>query len=953
MSNSNPFMKLLFTLVSALLFSTVLLAQAPGQINYQGVARNSFGIVLPDQSISVRLNIHDGNAAGPTVYTETRTVKTNTFGMFTIGIGGAGATSSSGTLAAVNWANGGDKYLEVEMDQKGGSSFVKLGSAQLLSVPYSFYAASASPVGEAGGSLSGNYPNPGIAANAVGATQIKDSSISGTKLASGVLPTTLPPSGNAGGDLSGTYPNPTINLNAVTNGKIANGAVGTTKLADSSVTASKLASGTIPSTLPPSGNAGGDLSGTYPNPVVNTNAITNTKIADGAVSLTKLAAGVLPTTLPPSGNASGDLSGTYPAPTIATDAITTTKIADGSVTAAKLAAGAIPSTLPPSGNAGGDLSGTYPNPVLNADAVTTTKIADGAVSLTKLAAGVLPTTLPPSGNAGGDLSGTYPNPVINADAVTTTKIADGSVTGAKLAAGAIPATLPPSGNAGGDLSGTYPNPVLNADAVTTAKIADGAVSLTKLAAGVLPTSLPPNGAAGGDLSGTYPNPAVIKLQGNTISNTAPTLGQVLKYNGTAWAPGADDSGAFTLPYSFTGSNATNLFSVTNSGSATALEGVNSSATPKVIGILGKISATAAGDSSTGVRGMNSSTSLKSMGIWGSHNGGGKGVYGTSKSGEGVNGQANSGIGVYASSNSGTGLFATSTDGTAAQFDISNTANSSDALFVTNQGYGNGLTSVSTFGNGIFGVTNDADHAALVGINNSGGEAILGYTISDLGSGVTGRNDGKYAGVKGINLADNGVGILAVANSGGTANGNALVAELEGNQVGNTAVFIADGTNVARIDETGKGFFNGGTQVGGADVAEYFDIEGNINQYQPGDVLVISQQTDRTVEKSSAPYSNLISGVYATKPGLSLTEKNAEKNSLQNMVPMGVIGVLPTKVCMEGGRIKRGDFIVTSSLTGVAMKGDPEKVKVGQVLGKALQDFNSNGVGIINVLVSVK
>jgi co-chaperonin GroES (HSP10) len=99
--------------------------------------------------------------------------------------------------------------------------------------------------------------------------------------------------------------------------------------------------------------------------------------------------------------------------------------------------------------------------------------------------------------------------------------------------------------------------------------------------------------------------------------------------------------------------------------------------------------------------------------------------------------------------------------------------------------------------------------------------------------------------------------------------------------------------------------------------------------------------------------NLISGVYATKPGLSLTEKNAEKNSLQNMVPMGVIGVLPTKVCMEGGRIKRGDFIVTSSLTGVAMKGDPEKVKVGQVLGKALQDFNSNGVGIINVLVSVK
>jgi hypothetical protein len=36
-----------------------------------------------------------------------------------------------------------------------------------------------------------------------------------------------------------------------------------------------------------------------------------------------------------------------------------------------------------------------------------------------------------------------------------------------------------------------------------------------------------------------------------------------------------------------------------------------------------------------------------------------------------------------------------------------------------------------------------------------------------------------------------------------------------------------------------------------------------------------------------------------------------------------------------------------------MKADPDKVKVGQVLGKALQDFSGNGIGKINVLVSVK
>ena len=85
----------------------------------------------------------------------------------------------------------------------------------------------------------------------------------------------------------------------------------------------------------------------------------------------------------------------------------------------------------------------------------------------------------------------------------------------------------------------------------------------------------------------------------------------------------------------------------------------------------------------------------------------------------------------------------------------------------------------------------------------------------------------------------------------------------------------------------------------------------------------------------------------------LTEENAEQDQLDQMVPMGVIGVILTKVCMEGGAIRRGDLIVTSSLPGVAMKADPDKVKVGQVIGKALQDFNGTGTGKINVLVSVK
>ena len=45
--------------------------------------------------------------------------------------------------------------------------------------------------------------------------------------------------------------------------------------------------------------------------------------------------------------------------------------------------------------------------------------------------------------------------------------------------------------------------------------------------------------AGGDLGGTYPSPMVTGLRGRSISSVLPFSGQVLKYNGSAWAPAKD------------------------------------------------------------------------------------------------------------------------------------------------------------------------------------------------------------------------------------------------------------------------------------------------------------------------------------------------------------------------------------------------------------------------------
>jgi hypothetical protein len=94
------------------------------------------------------------------------------------------------------------------------------------------------------------------------------------------------------------------------------------------------------------------------------------------------------------------------------------------------------------------------------------------------------------------------------------------------------------------------------------------------------------------------------------------------------------------------------------------------------------------------------------------------------------------------------------------------------------------------------------------------------------------------------------------------------------------------------------------------------------------------------------------GVYASKPGILLTERGID-DPMSDVVPLGVIGVIPTKVTSENGAIRRGDLLVSSATPGHAMAADPERLHFGMVLGKALENFSGPGSGTIRVLVNVK
>lgn len=444
-----------------------------------------------------------------------------------------------------------------------------------------------------------------------------------------------------------------------------------------------------------------------------------------------------------------------------------------------------------------------------------------------------------------------------------------------------------------------------------------------------------------------------------ISAIGASAGQVLSFDGSNinWTTPQGGGGGLILPYSQTVNNVATLFSITQTGAGGTTQFAinNASNNNPVIDVSDNGRGDALRVLHTGVQGGATAPTGGRAAYFATTNGlNGASTVEISQGGRGhglssaiVNG-ANSRAAIIGRTNG---------SGWGGHFSINNSASTNDALYCTTNGIGSAFHAyVGQSGSGRLRARaayveiddTSSTQEALLATNSGSGAAIRG-TASGNGIGVHGQATGwGYAGYFSIGTASNSSSALAAYTAG---TGNGLLVNHDGSS-GNIAVFQSSGSNKARIDRTGKGFFNGGTQSSGADVAEAFEVTGDRAMYEPGDILVIATTADRTVERSAEPYSPLVAGVYATKPGVLLTERGVDE-SLDDMVPMGVVGVIPTKVSTENGSIHRGDLLVTSSTAGHAMRGDRDRIEPGMVIGKALQDYDGSQPGVIKVLVNVK
>ena len=124
-----------------LLYCQIGLSQNQKGIAFQAVARTSYGVIMPNKQIQIRISILKDTLAEEILYQELKSVTTSPLGLFTILIGAAESAKiiTIGAFEKIDWT-AGTYFMRVEIDPDNHLQFIRIGQQQIQYAAYAFSA---------------------------------------------------------------------------------------------------------------------------------------------------------------------------------------------------------------------------------------------------------------------------------------------------------------------------------------------------------------------------------------------------------------------------------------------------------------------------------------------------------------------------------------------------------------------------------------------------------------------------------------------------------------------------------------------------------------------------------------------------------------------------------------------------------------------------------------------